>query len=147
MAGTQQTLDPTKVTLIFDGVQIKQFAKGTKIKVTMEADAFSDEVGADGDVVRLRSADRRGTIEFTLMAGSPSNDYLSAKLIADRLAGGGVGEAQVKDGTGTSIHHAANAWLKKMPDAEYTTEPGMERAWMLRCAKLESYVGGTTDIE
>ena len=146
MPSQQQTLDPTKVVLTFDGTPIRQFAKGTKIKVTYDTPAFSDDVGAEGDVVRMRSADKRGWIEFILMAASPSNDFLSNKAIADRLVGTGVAEVFVKDGTGTSIHHEANGWLEKLPDAEYTTEPAVERTWRIRCPHLDTYIGGTTSI-
>ncbi len=146
MSGEQQTHDPAKVTLIFGGTQIKQFAKGTMIKVAYDEEQFTDAVGGDGRVVRMRNANRAGKIEFTLMAASPSNDYLSDKAAADFLDGTGVNEVQVKDGTGTSKAHDGNAWLTKTADVEHSSEPGMERAWTIRCPHLESFVGGTTAL-
>ena len=144
--GEQQTHDPAKVSLIFDDISVKQFAKGTMIKVAYDEDQFTDAVGGDGRAVRMRNANRSGKIEFTLMAASPSNDALSNKALADFLDGTGVASVQVKDGTGTTRAHDANAWILKVADAEHSSEPGMERAWTIRCPHLESFVGGTTAL-
>ena len=138
----QQTYNPALVTLSIAGVTLTQFAKGTFINVEYDSDAFSDEVGTRGEVVRVRSADERGTIKATLMAASPSNDALSALAALDRLTGQGVGAALVKDVTGTSIHSAANAWIKKIPPKPYSTEADTVE-WEFRCANLKHNIGGT----
>ena len=139
----QQTYDPAKVTANVAGINVTQFAKGTFITVEYESDAFSDEGGAGGEVGRVRSADERGTIKFTIMAASPSNDALSALAALDRLTGKGVGPAQVKDVTGTSLHSSESAWVKRIPSKPYSTEPGDTVEWEIRCAKLKHNVGGT----
>lgn len=140
-----QTHDPTKYTVSIAGATLTQFAKGTFIKVTHDSDAFTDEVGASGEVVRVFNADARATIEVTLMAASPSNDVLSALAELDRLTKQGVGAVMVKDGTGTSVHSAENGWVKKLADAEYATE-ATNRMWQIRCDKLKSVVGGTNAL-
>lgn len=138
----QQTYDPAKVTVAVAGIALTQFAKGSFVSVEYDSDAFSDEVGTRGEVVRIRSADERGMIKVTLMRASPSNDALSALAALDRLTGAGVGAAMVKDITGTSIHSAANAWVKKIPAAPYSTEADSVE-WEIRCANLKHFVGGT----
>lgn len=137
-----QTYDPAKVTLNVAGIIFTQFAKGTFITVEYDTDAYTDDVGAAGDVVRVRSADERATIKAVLMAASPTNDALSALAALDRATGQGVGPAFVKDPTGTSKHSAENAWIKKVPAKPYSTEADTVE-WEIRCAKLKHNVGGT----
>lgn len=137
-----QTYDPTKVTVSVAGIPLTQFAKGNFVTVEYDSDAFTDEVGVGGEVVRVRSADQRATVKVTLMRASPSNDELSALAQLDRLTGQGLGAVQVKDATGTSVHHAEVGWVKKIPSAPYATEAESVE-WEIRCAKLESTVGGT----
>lgn len=140
-----QTYDPAKVTVSVAGIMLTQFAKGTFVTVDLDTDAFGDEVGAGGEVVRVRSADERGVIKVTLMKASPSNDALTALAALDRLTGQGVGAAMVKDPTGTSLHSAAEAWVKKIPSAPYGTEAETVE-WEIRCAKLNHNLGGTINV-
>lgn len=142
---SQQTHDPNEVALDVLGNVITQFAKGTYLTVEYDSDAFNDEVGANGDVVRVRSADQRGTMKFTLMRASPSNDVLTALARTDRLTGTGTGAVFVRDFRGTSIHHAQVAWIKRVPSATYATE-AMTTEWEIRCAKLDSFVGGALSL-
>lgn len=139
---SQQTYDPKRVTVSVAGIPLGQFAKGTFVVVEFEADAYSDEVGAQGEVVRVRSADERGTIKVTLMKASPSNDALSSLAALDRLTGAGVGAAMVKDASGRSIHSAESSWVKRIPSAPYGTEAETVE-WEIRCAKLQHFLGGT----
>jgi len=139
----QQTHDPSAVTVSIAGITLTQFAKGTFVEVEYDTDAYSDEVGAGGEVVRVKSSDQRGTVRVTLMAASPSNDELSALAATDRAAGNGVGAVLVKDGpTGTSKHSSENGWIKRIPNRPYSTEADNVQ-WEFRCAKLKSAVGGT----
>lgn len=141
----QQTYDPAAVVVNVAGINLTQFAKGTFVEVEYDTDAFSDDVGAGGEVVRVKSSDQRGTIRVTLMAASPSNDELSALASLDRATGQGVGPALVKDGpTGTSKHSAENAWLRRVANKPYSTEADTVQ-WEIRCAKLKAAVGGTVE--
>lgn len=136
--------DPTLVAVSIDNQTVVGFATGTFVEVSLDTDAYTDAVGASGDVVRVKSADKRGVIKLTLMASSPSNDILSALAVLDE-AGAGVRAVSVKDGTGTSLHSGDKAWVKKIPNGSYGTEAG-NRDWEIRVAKLEHFVGGTAEV-
>lgn len=141
----QQTHDPTKVSTSVAGIVLTQFAKGTFITIDYDSDAYTDEVGVGGEVVRIRSADERATIKFSLMAASPSNDALSALAALDRLTGQGVGAVQIKDnGPGaTSVASGQAGWVKKVPSKPYSTE-ATQIDWEVRVANLKTNnVGGT----
>lgn len=137
-----QTYDPQKVTVSVANITITGYATGSFVKVSRDEDAFVKTVGADGLVARTRNANRAGSIEVTLLQSSPSNDALSALALLDETSGTGVGAAQVKDVSGTSIASAQNAWVKKLPDMERGKELG-EVTWVIDCDLLNVTVGGT----
>ena len=141
----QQTYDPNEVSVAFDGTTLVQFAKGTFISVERDSDAFADEVGANGDVVRIKSADKRGSVKLTLMKASPSNDTLMGQALTDEATALATGSLIVRDARGTSIHHSATAWVKRIPKADYGTEHSNVE-WEFRCAELDHYVGGTLSL-
>lgn len=125
-------------------------AKGAFCKVTYEADENSDDVGADGEVVRYSTNDKRGSFVLTLMQTSNGNDVLSTLLERDRAAKragtGGVRFAvSVTDLQGRSLHRATSAWIQKPADAEYGAE-SKEREWTIRAAELISFIGGNQEL-
>ncbi len=116
--------------------------EGVFIKITMMNPAFSTKVGADGEVARSRSNDRRAKIEVTLLQTSDSNSLLSALHQLDLNApnGAGVAGLLIKDMSGTSLHTAPECWVTKAPDVEYGAEI-TERTWELEAASLINFVG------
>ena len=138
-----KTYDPKKIILTFRGILVRGYAGGTFINVNREADGFTKSVGASGDVTRVRSNDRSGTVAVTLQAESPANDALSAVAIADELTGDQTGALLLKDLNGTTLIRAEAAWIRKFPEFEYADEGG-NREWMFDCAELEMLVGGNT---
>lgn len=136
--------DPKKVAVIFAGLPLSGFAPGTFVKVEYNEDAFSLEVGADGETTRVKNANMSGKITVTLMASSASNDDLSDLAVADRVSGEGTFAGLIKDAKGTSNHAAATCWISKVPPAEYSKEGNGTREWVVETDELLSYVGGST---
>lgn len=134
------TIDPKDVTVIVGGFIIEGFAQD-QIMVEREANAIEDEIGADGDVARRVTNDRRGTIRITLLQTSRSNLVLSGFAVADELTGAVTFPVAIKDQRGNDVHIAANAWIRKMPATAY--KMGVEtRVWELRTNYLNMFVGG-----
>jgi hypothetical protein len=136
--------DPGRNVLVIGGVQIQGFGEGTFIKVSRKTPTFSTKVGAGGDVVRSKSRDRRGMIEITLLAASPSNDYLSALCVTDEQVDAGVGAvgpAFLKELNGTTVCAGPNAWVTQPADLERAAEAGMV-TWTVEVADLAMFVGG-----
>ena len=136
------TYDPKQILASFAGVPIVGFAEGTFLVVSRGADAFTVHVGSDGEGARTKSNDKRGTIKFTLMQSSPSNDHFSAMAVADEKANAGVAPFFAADRSGRSLHGATNAWVKKVPDGEYANTLG-NRDWVLETENLENFIGGS----
>ena len=138
---TFKNYDPDRVVLALFGIPITGYADGTFINVERDTETFTKSIGAQGDVVRVRSRDKSGTITVTLMSSSPANDLLSARMILDEETGLGYGPALVKELNGTTLVKAGNAWIEKPPSVEYGKEDGT-REWKIVCANLEMFVGG-----
>jgi hypothetical protein len=136
------TYDPLQIVVIFRGIQISGYADGTFVKVERSEDTWSDQVGADGEMTRVRSRNRSGLITVTLVAGSPTNQLLAAVQQEDENFSTGVGSVMVKDLNGLDLHTGESAWLVKPPDAEYKKEAG-EREWRIRVKDLKSNSGGS----
>lgn len=137
-----QTYDPLYVLFSFYGIPITGYADGSFVKVERDNESFTKMVGAGGEVARARSRSTGGKITFTLMATSPCNDLLTAVWQADELAGTGVGPCFGKDLNGTTVIMAPYAWVSKPPAVEFAKEIGT-REWVLDCASVGMYVGGT----
>ena len=140
-ATTFRNLDPGKYILVFNGVQLTGFQNGTFISVERKTDTFSDEAGGQGDVVRVRSRDKRGTVTVTLQGASSSNDVLSTFAATDEAAGTAYGPLLVKDLNGTSIYQGTNAYIAKYPknDLGDTHTP---REWVIAVPNLDMFTGG-----
>jgi hypothetical protein len=133
--------DPGRITISFNGIQIQGFGPDTFVKCSRDEDTFTEQVGANGDVVRVRNRNRMGKVVITLQDSSPTNDQLSALAASDERTGLGYGALLVKDLNGNTLVQAANAWIKKPADVEYAAAAGTNE-WTLAAAELEMTVGG-----
>lgn len=141
MTDRVDTIDPKDVILTVDGKIITGYSQDTYIEVDRDSNQVEDEVGAEGDVVRRITNDRRGTITITLLQTSPSNLILSALARLDEISGAGIFAVIIKDNRGNDLHMAPNSWIQKMPRTVYRA--GVEvRAWPLRTNNLQMIVGG-----
>ena len=133
--------DPGRITVSFNGIQIQGFGPDTFVKCSRNEDTFSEQVGANGDVVRVRNRNRMGKVVITLQDTSPSNDQLSQLAANDEKNGSGLGALLVKDLNGNTLVQAANAWIKKPADVEYGAKAGINE-WTIAAAELEMTIGG-----
>lgn len=135
--------DPGQIVVNIAGIDVVAYADGTFVNAERAEDAFSMQVGAGGDVTRVRSRNRTGSVTLTLQAASPTNDALSALALDDELFGTGTGPLLVKDLYGTTLIAAETAWIRKLPAVEMADE-GSNREWVIDCAELIMHVGGST---
>jgi hypothetical protein len=135
------SFDPAGVVVTYNGSTIIGLAKGTFVKVARDSVLYTDDVGSNGDPIRVKNNDQRGAIELTLMQSSPSCDFLANQAAVDELSGTGIGAVEVVDLNGRSVASGQQAWVEKMADAEYGTEAST-RMFKLRVGKLRHFVGG-----
>lgn len=129
--------DPSEVLVQFGAITVEGYADGTFVVIEDDEDAYSMQVGTDGEAVRSKSNNRGATITITLLQSSSSNDLLSAQHNLDRLSSGGKGIAPllIKDNNGLAIYTAETAWIQKRPSAEFARE-ATSREWVLRTNNL-----------
>ncbi len=133
--------DPAQILMTFLGTPIIGYADDTFVEVERNEDAFTLHVGSDGETARSRSQNRSGTITFTLMQTSPSNDVLSAAAAADERTGTGIGPCFIKDNGGRSLVNAPNTWVRKLPTMGFAKQAGT-RSWTLESDNIDALVGG-----
>lgn len=137
---------PDLVIAVFKGVVLQGFAPGTMISADRSNDTFTTEAGAQGDVVRTRSADRRGRVVVTLQSASPTNALLGAFVAAGEEAEGlnlavDVGALLIKDLNDTVLVSAEQAWIVR-PAKVDKADSHQPREWTFEAAKLIIAGGG-----
>lgn len=134
--------NPKEVVIIFGPIIVTGFADGTFLSVEFNEDAFTLQVGTDGEGTRSKSNNESGRATFTLMQSSDSNDLLSALHGVDKStpSGDGIVPLLIKDLQGTSLHSAETAWIVKGPTNEYGREAG-PREWVIETDNLVSVTG------
>ena len=134
-----------KVILVWDGIQIKGYAKDTFIEVERNEDSFTTYVGSLGDVCRTKNLNRTGKVTVTLMASAPVNDLLAARCNQDEATRLEYGPLQLVDLSSTMRCDGAEAWIMKRPKVERAQESGTVQ-WVFEVAVLNIFEGGTDVI-
>lgn len=129
------TYDPTQVIVTIGGSIISGFADGSFISVERSSETFSKVVGAYGEVVRVKSADRSGSLTLTLMQTSNANQVLNALANQDELSGSGVVSVHIKDLNTNGQIFAGEAWIKTKPKAEFGKDLS-NREWVFELARV-----------
>jgi len=136
-----KSYDPKEVVVTIGGVPMQGFADGTFVTINRISDAFTSVAGADGEIARAKSNDKRGELTLTLMQTSLSNDVLSGIAVIDENTNGGVVPVIVKDLSGTTTYFSGTGWIRKVPDSEFGKEIS-NREWVLELADMDVFVGG-----
>lgn len=135
--------DFKEVIVITGTFQISGFFEGSTIDIEYNDDAFTIQVGADGEGTRSKSNNLSGKATLTLNQTSSSNAILMAYALADRATLSGIFPFNCKDNSpgGASFHTAQTMWVKKVPNAPYGVN-SQSRVWVLETDTLLSFLGG-----
>lgn len=136
-----KTYNPKDVTIIFGTSALSGFSEKSKVKVTYGADLFKRSTGVDGEHTRVKINNDSASIEISLGQSSGSNDYLSEIAALDKLDGSGIRPISIRDGKGTTIVVAKEAWIGKRPDLTYSGD-AEERVWVIDTGDADIFIGG-----
>lgn len=140
---TLRVYNPKEITMIFGPTgQITGFADGTFLTVEKNEDAFSLQIGTDGEGTRSKTNNNSGRITFSLMQSSPANDILSTIHTADLELSSGVFPLFIKDLNGNSLFEASQAWITRFPSSEFGRE-ATSREWIVETDSLIMFPGGS----
>lgn len=122
--------------ILVDGLPVEGFNGDDGVEIAYESDVWTSEAGADGEVVRSATNDRRATITFHLNETSALNAFFRAKVLVGRTAGiGDTFSFFLKDlHTGETVT-APQCWVQ--------TDPGVSKA---RAAGARDWVCMGADV-
>ncbi|KUE88885.1 hypothetical protein ASL20_09675 [Cupriavidus necator] len=139
---TTHTYDPARVNVTVAAATLSGFAEDSFVSIEELGDGVTSTSGADGEVARAMSSDRRCKVTIRLQQTSAGNDVLSTLLRADRLSGGsGIFPIAVTDLRGRTVFTSSEAWVVKLPQSEFGKEVG-EREWEIQTGNSFYHVGG-----
>jgi hypothetical protein len=138
-----KSYDPKEFVIIVAGQIITGLADGTFINAGRLNDTWSDTAGADGEVARAKSNDKRGEFTITVMQSSAANDFLSALAVTDELANTGIVPVLVQDLNGTTVVAGAESWIVKPANVEGAKEI-TNREWLMRTSSMDIFGGGSS---
>lgn len=135
--------EPDRVVITLGTILMSGFADGTFVTIDNNEDAFTLQMGTDGDGTRSKSNNQSATISVSLMQSSDTNILMSALHNTDINTPGGDGIVPllIKDLEGTTLYTAEKAWIKKAPSAEFARE-ATAREWTIETDKLVRVDGG-----
>lgn len=112
--------DPKNVRVLYNGVPITGFAKGTFVEYEQKEDDIEIDVGADGESTFIRKRDEQGFAKLTLKHGVTSAFYLSAEVTKQKASPIILpGVLMIFDeNTGTELL-ASQAVIKKRPGKKF----------------------------
>jgi len=85
-----KTYASDRVAVTFGAHSVKGMTDGTFVSIEQMADGITSQAGADGEVARSMSADKRCKVTITLQQTSSSNSALSSFHDADIASGGAM---------------------------------------------------------
>lgn len=133
--------DPKRVTITIGSSILSGFADGSFVTVAFNEDAWTLQMGTDGEGTRSKSNNYSGRVTVMLMQSSPSNAYLSKLAIDDRLRNEGAAPLLIKDANGETLFSSEAVWVIKMPDSDYSREASA-REWLMETHELKAEFSG-----
>ena len=135
-----EAYNPENVVLLCGGNIIKDFAKETFIEVDMAEQQFTYEPGLSTGV-RIYNPSRWGTINVTLMQGSPSNIVFENFLRTDMNNGEGffvltINDNNAKLGITSWLCRAPVCWVQRHAPWSYGVGH-TTRTWVLETGSLD----------
>jgi len=137
-----KTYSAQRVVITAEGVPLTGMGEDGFLKISPKSPRFETTVGADGAVVRSKSADRRVDIEIVLLASSPSNAHLQALFDTDSETGTMPFPLQIEDLGGRMVCSVAIAWVVAQPPGEFGKSEGSV-TWKLEGASAVTALGGS----
>jgi hypothetical protein len=134
--------DPAANIVSFLGNIFTAFGTDNAIQASFSEDLWLPAVGISGETARSRNHNESGTVTLTLLATSPENDILSNAVALDKVTATAIGPLFIKEKNGTTVLHAPEAYIQKMPDMERAKEVGTV-PWVIFCPRMELHLGGT----
>lgn len=137
---TVATYDAKAVQVVFGGFTMSGFAKDSKVDIEFDENAWTKQIGVDGEGTRSKTNNQGAKITVKLMQSSKSNDILSGIEKLDRMTNSGALPLMIKDSSGNSLYLCESAWIAKHPKVEFSVDAG-PREWLFETDMLVAFTG------
>lgn len=142
MATEVRSYNSGKVLIIAGAVPLKGLADGTFVTIEPMSDAVTSQSGADGEIARAISVDKRQRVTLTFQQTSRANDVLNGFAAADAASGAGIMfPLMIQDLLGSELFVAAQAWVQKKPSRGFAKEIST-REWIIETGEPSVNVTG-----
>lgn len=135
------TYDPKSVIVTTNGRPITGFADGTFIKGERNSDTYTNHVGVDGQVTRVKNNDQTGTISITLKHNSPSNRLLESYAKSGKIFDINVTDRNFSGDVGMG---GSEGWVSKPATFERGKEVS-DREWAIHVADYDQIFESRND--
>lgn len=140
--GSLRKYDPKEVSITYGGISISDgIAPGTFIEINRNSPIYTKFVGTDGEVIRVRTNDRTGTIRVTYRQGSSTHPVLSAVAASDEITGVVAVPFALFDFNGSTTSISSQAWIREYPDIIYSDIEDIV-TWTWDCRDVTPFLGG-----
>lgn len=138
---TVRSYSPSQIVATFGTVVVTGYAEGTFIKIARNGAAFEKHRGSDGSIDRINKNAFDYTVTLTLKQTSPLNAIFAGLLLADQISNAGILPLTIKDLGGATLFTAAQAWIAKDPDQEFS-DSLTNREWTFETGVAANLIGG-----
>ena len=127
--------------VIVAGRKMTGLAPDGFVEVERDEQAYTKQVGADGEVTRSKTNNKAGKIRITLQQSSEDNAFLMQLSNTDENTGQGIVPVAVVDKSGTYKAVSPNSWVQKKPVNAFGRDAGT-RQWIFDCGEINETGGG-----
>ncbi len=134
MASRSSVYSLKKVAFSYGGYTIDsgRADDGDVIVIEQEEADFAYKAGPDGEGVFWQTAPGGTRVTLRLMQTAAANAFLSALHAVGKALGGAPAPLGISDGGGTGKFISTAAVIEKLPDENYSQEPGPVE-WVFIC--------------
>lgn len=133
--------DPARVLVTWGGLPIIGYGPGRFVTARRDRAVWKSVDGTHGEMARIRSRVKTGTIEVVLRSTSPTNRALGVLMKTDETTGNIVAPFVVTDTINGSLHASLDAYLEGYPEASYGRQEG-DTVWRFKCKALDMQYSG-----
>lgn len=130
------SIDPAQASVTVGTQILSGYGEDVVVAARLN-DQWTDQSGADGEVVRVNSNDQRGDITITLMQTSKSNAYLQTLLAGDRASGIGIVPITIRWAQAGVTISTDKAWCVRDPEVKIS-KTGNMLVYKFRCGVLNT---------
>lgn len=140
--GALKTYNLAQVLITVNGLPLEGFGESDAVTFAPNSPIYESAVGADGEVTRSATNDRSGTLTFTLMSTSLSNDLFSTFMILSKTVGvGDTFPIYIKDLNSNDTLIASKCYIQDEAEMSFGRDAS-EREWTIYAANVSTIHGG-----